>query len=161
MNARTVSALALALATVFAAPAHAGDSKGSAARVGTSSVEEAIRTGDVMSNEHSGMRLYELFPHQYPARIQEAGKTRQQVQAETAEAVRTGNLMSNVDSGRLLSEIEPARYPAHAAVSAKTRAQVRAEAAEAIRTGDVMSGDFSGVKLNELHATRVIRGKAL
>ncbi len=96
---------------------------------------EAIRTGNVLANNESGLKLNELYPSNYPANTEQTGKTRAQVQAELAEAVRTGNVLANNESGLLLNQIQPSNYPAQPTQMGKTRAQVVAETAEASRLG--------------------------
>ena len=112
---------------------------------------EAIRTGDVLANGDSGLKLNEMYPQRYPHAPAAIGATRAQVKAELAEAIRTGDMIASGESGLRLNEEFPQRYPAVAFAAGKTREQVRAETAEAIRTGDMIAAGESGLKLNQLY----------
>ena len=112
---------------------------------------EAIRTGDVLANGESGLKLNELYPQRYPHAPVAIGATRAQVKSELAEAIRTGDMIASGDSGLRLNEEFPQRYPAVAVAAGKTREQVQAETAEAIRTGDMIAAGESGLKLNQLY----------
>jgi hypothetical protein len=112
---------------------------------------EAIRTGDVIANGESGLKLNELYPQRYPHAAAAAGATRAQVTGELAEAIRTGNMIAAGEGGLKLNEEFPQRYPAVAVAVGKTRDQVKAETAEAIRTGDMIAAGESGLKLNQLN----------
>lgn len=96
---------------------------------------EALRTGDLLADSETGLKLNELYPSRYPAKPAQAGKTRAQVQAELAEAVRTGDLVASVETGLKLNELHPSKYPAKPSQPGKTRAQVLAELGEAQRLG--------------------------
>jgi len=85
---------------------------------------EAIRTGDIIANDESGLKANEEHPQLYPAHVVAAGKTRAQVQAELAEAIRTGDILASDESGLRLNEEHPQRY-------AKVRATMAAEAPSA------------------------------
>lgn len=71
---------------------------------------DAIRTGDIMANDESGLRVNEEFPQRFPARIVAAGKSRAEVKAELAEAIRTGDMLANDESGLRLNEELPRHY---------------------------------------------------
>jgi len=83
---------------------------------------EAIRTGNVLANGDSGLLLNEQFPNRYPAVAVAAGKSREQVKAETAEAIRTGDMIAAGESGLKLNELHPQQY---ARVSGVFTAQAR------------------------------------
>jgi ribosomal protein L30E len=115
---------------------------------------EAIRTGDVLANGESGLKLNELYPQRYPHVLAAVGATRAQVKAELAEAIRTGDMIATGETGMKLNEAFPQRYPTVAVAAGKTREQVKAELAEAIRTGDMVAAGESGLKLNQLYPQR-------
>jgi hypothetical protein len=117
---------------------------------------DAIRTGDVLSNGESGLKLNELYPQRYPHAPAAIGATRAQVKAELAEAIRTGDMVASGESGLRLNEEFPQRCPAVAVAVAvgKTREQVKAETAKAIRTGDMIAAGEGGFKLNQLYPQR-------
>lgn len=104
-------------------------------------VEEARRTGQLLSGGESQLRLNELFPGMYPLQPTQPGKSREQVKAELAEARRTGDLVvgesSLKENERLLR-----RYPAPG-VAGKSRAEVQEELALARRLGDIQIGEDS------------------
>jgi hypothetical protein len=118
---------------------------------------EAIRTGDVLANGESGLKLNELYPQRYPRAPAAVAATRAKVKSELAEAIRTGEMIANGESGLKLNEEFPQRYPAVAVAAGKTREQVNAETAEAIRTGDMLAAGESGLKLNRLYPQRYAR----
>jgi hypothetical protein len=115
---------------------------------------EAIRTGNVLANGESGLKLNELYPQRYAHAPAAVATTREQVKVELAEAIRTGNMIANGEVGLKLNEEFPQRYPAVAVASGKTREQVKAETAEAIRTGDMLAAGESGLRLNQLYPQR-------
>jgi hypothetical protein len=115
---------------------------------------EAIRTGDMLANGESGLKLNELNPQRYPKPPLTAVSTREQVKAELAEAIRTGNMLAGGEIGLNLNEEFPQRYPAVVAVAEKTRGQVKSETAQAIRSGDMLAGDETGLKLNQEYPRR-------
>jgi len=119
-----------------------------------SELAEAIRTGDVLANGETGLKLNELYPQRYPHVVAAAGATRAQVNAELAEAIRTGDMIATGESGLKLNEEFPRRYPAVAVAIGKTREQVKAETAQAIRAGDMVAAGESGLKLNQLYPQR-------
>ena len=71
---------------------------------------EAVRTGDMLADGDSGLKLNEEFPQRYPAVIAVPGKTRAEVLAELAEAIRTGDIVADDEIGRKLYEAFPQRY---------------------------------------------------
>lgn len=113
----------------------------------------AQRTGDVLANGETGLKLNQMYPDRYPAKQTLAGKTRDQVRAELSTALRSGDMLANAQSGLKLNEVDPSQYPAKQLLAGKSSAQVQAELADALRTGDYMvGGEFSG-KCNEVHPT--------
>jgi hypothetical protein len=72
---------------------------------------EAIRTGDIVGNGHSGQKLNEMYPGRYPPKPVVAGKTRAEVKAELAEALRTGDFIVNGETGLKANELSPGAYP--------------------------------------------------
>jgi hypothetical protein len=73
---------------------------------------EAIRTGNMLANDDSGLKLNELHPQHYPAAAVKSTLTRAEVKAELATAIRTGNMPANDDSGLMLNQVHPHFYPA-------------------------------------------------
>ncbi|KRC01314.1 hypothetical protein ASE11_06810 [Hydrogenophaga sp. Root209] len=59
---------------------------------------EAIRTGNVLADSETGLKLNEINPSNYPAKPGQTGKTRAQVRAELDEARRLG-LVNFSDNG--------------------------------------------------------------
>lgn len=90
---------------------------------------EAQRTGNVVANGETGVKLNELNPRLYPAKPAVQGKTRAQVKGELAEARSTGDIVGNSRTGEKLNEMYPDRYPPKRVVVGKTRAEVKAELA--------------------------------
>ncbi len=154
MNRQVVSAIALAVAALSAGQALAQDATPKTREQVRAEVMEAIRTGDVVADADTGVKLNQLFPGRYAAQTAVAqGKTRAEVKAEVAQAIRNGELAVNVDTGEKINT--PAtRQPATAVAQGKTRAEVKAELAEAIRNGDVIADADTGVKLNQMFPDR-------
>ena len=96
---------------------------------------EAVRTGDLLADGETGLKLNEINPSNYPAKPSQMGKTRAQVKAELVEAIRTGDLVADGETGLKQNQINPSNYPAKPTQLGKTRAQVVAETAEASRLG--------------------------
>ena len=97
MNRTTLSALALAAATLLSANVMAADGNTAKTRAQVrTELSDAIRSGDIVLNVETGQSLNQMEPGRYPAKEAEAGKTREQVKAELAVAIRTGNLIVNV-----------------------------------------------------------------
>lgn len=69
----------------------------------------ALRNGDVVANAETGQTAREANPRRYPQSAPVAGKTRQQVRAETVQAIRSGDVI-DAESGRKLNELNPKRY---------------------------------------------------
>lgn len=112
MKRHYTAALALATASLFAGQAMAANSQSSLSRAQVQAeLEEAVRTGNVIVNE-SGLKLNEMYPHNYPEQQPVSTLTRAQVQAELDEAVRTGNIITD-ESGLKQNEIYPHLYPTH------------------------------------------------
>lgn len=152
MKKSTLTLLALATSALFSSQAMANvpDTVGKTREQVRAELMEAIRTGDMPAPQGTvdalgiatGAKLNELYPHRYPAKASQPGKTREQVRAELAEAVRTGDVAApqgtvdamGIATGAKLKDLYPHRYPAQAvAVSTKTREQVRSEAIESLR----------------------------
>ena len=72
---------------------------------------QAIRSGDIMSNGQSGLKLNELYPSRYPTQQVQAGVTREQVKAELALALRTGDYMVGGENGGKCNELHPSMHP--------------------------------------------------
>lgn len=70
---------------------------------------EAIRTGDVLANGDTGLKLNELYPQRYPHAPAAIGASRAQVKAELAEAIRIGDMIADGESGLRLNEEFPQR----------------------------------------------------
>jgi ribosomal protein L30E len=149
MNRSYAAISALALATLMATPAFADTTAPAKTRTQVrAELAEAIRTGDILANDDSNLKLSEQRPDLY-AQPAVAGKSRAQVQAELAEAVRTGDIIAAGSEGSLkLNEQRPDLYP-QVATSNKSRAEVRAELAEAVRTGDIVVGSEGNETLNQ------------
>lgn len=96
---------------------------------------EAVRTGNILADGETGLKLNQVNPSRYPAKPGQLGKTRAQVQAELADAIRTGDLVADAETGLRFNEINPSNYPAKPGVPGKSRAQVLAELGEAQRLG--------------------------
>ena len=73
---------------------------------------EAIRTGNMLANDDSGLKLNELHPQHYPAQVTKSGMTRAEVKAELTTAIRTGNMPAHDESGLMLKQVHPHMYPA-------------------------------------------------
>ena len=139
MNRTTLSALALAAATLLSANVMAADGNTAKTRQQVKAeLTEAIRTGDIIANSETGQTLTDLYPGLYPAKAPVVGKTRAQVRTELSDAIRSGDIVLNVETGQSLNQMEPGRYPAKEAEAGKTREQVKAELAVAIRTGNLI-----------------------
>src|SRR5665647_1655345 len=73
---------------------------------------QAIRSGDIIANGESGLKLNELYPNRYPGKQVQASITRERVNAELAEAIRSGDIVAGGESGLKLNELYPSDYPA-------------------------------------------------
>jgi hypothetical protein len=111
MNRKHLSAIAVALLALSASQVFAADGPLTREQV-KAELAEAIRTGNMIANNESGLMLNQARPDLYPAKEQSAGKTREQVKAELAEAIRTGDVVADGESGKKLKELYPSRYPA-------------------------------------------------
>ncbi len=121
------ASIALAVAALLSGHAQAADNTGKTREQVRAELAQAQRTGDIAASKDmgdefgasGGSKLNELFPAAYPAKVQAAGKTREQVRAELAQAQRTGDIVANKDfgdefgtaNGRKLNEIYPNLYP--------------------------------------------------
>lgn len=133
MTRARISALALALTSVFAAQAMAATEGPMTREQVQAELAEAVRTGNVFVNE-TGERLRDIYPNNYPVQTA-TSVTREHVLAELAEAKRTGNLVVN-ENGDKLTDLYPSQFPAQE-VATKTRDQVRAELSEAKARGEL------------------------
>jgi hypothetical protein len=68
---------------------------------------EAQRTGDILANDDSGMKLNELYPSRYPAHPGAQGVTRAEVKSELFDAQRRGDVIVQGDAGKKLNELYP------------------------------------------------------
>ena len=156
MNRSYLTAITLAVAALSAGQTLAADTDAPKTREQVrAELREAQRTGDIVSDGETGLKLNELYPHRYPAAAVAQGKTRATVQAELQAAQRSGDIVADGETGQKLNELYPHRYPAATSTAqGKTREQVRAELREAQRTGNIVAGGESGQKLNELYPNR-------
>ncbi|QBK05268.1 DUF4148 domain-containing protein [Hylemonella gracilis] len=150
MNRSYASLSAIALAALLATPAFADTDAPAKTRAQVrAELAEAIRTGDILSNDDSNLKLNEQRPDLY-AHPAVASKSRAQVLAELAQAVRSGDIVAaGSEDGLKLNEQRPDLYP-QVATTGKSRAEVRAELAEAVRSGDIVVGSEGNVTLNQL-----------
>ncbi|HEY8905371.1 MAG TPA: DUF4148 domain-containing protein [Rhodoferax sp.] len=140
MNRKTLSTLALVLATVAAGNVLAADASAPKTRAQVlAELVQAQRTGDILAQGNSGKLLNELYPSQYPAKAVVPGKTREQVLADLVEAQRTGDILAQGNTGKKLSELYPSLYPVQAVTQGNTRAQVLAELEQSQRSGNTFS----------------------
>lgn len=155
MNRSYLTAITLAVAALSAGQTLAADTDAPKTREQVrAELREAQRTGDIVSDGETGLKLNELYPHRYPAAAVAQGKTRATVQAELQAAQRSGDIVADGETGQKLNELYPNRYPATATAQGKTREQVRAELREAQRNGDVMANSESGQTLKDLNPGR-------
>jgi hypothetical protein len=151
MNTKSRTAVSILALAVAAGPVFAQDAAAAKTREQVrAELLEAQRTGDVMADGESGMKLNELYPRNFPASASAnaQSRARTEVRAELLEAQRRGDLMSFGDSESAFTQ----RYPGRAsAASSLTRAEVKAQLLEAQRRGDWMTSDsgssFNGVYL--------------
>lgn len=150
MNRSYASLSAIALAALLATPAFADtDAPAKTREQVRAELAEAIRTGDILANDDSNLKLNEQRPDLY-THAAVASKSRAQVQAELAEAVRTGDVVAQGSEGnQKLNEQRPDLYP-QVATTGKSRTEVRAELAEAVRSGDIVVGSEGNVTLKQL-----------
>jgi hypothetical protein len=112
MKSAYVSAIALAIAALSAGQTLADDAAPKTREQVRAELLEAQRTGDLIGDGETGMKLNQLYPHRYPAAAVAEGKTRAEVRAELGEAQRTGNIVADGETGRKFNELFPAQYPA-------------------------------------------------
>ncbi|HEX2543668.1 MAG TPA: DUF4148 domain-containing protein [Ramlibacter sp.] len=84
-------------------------------------LKEARRTGDILAAGDAGATEYERNPSAFPARAQVAGKTREQVRAETLQAIAEGDIRAG-ELGVTLREAYPSFYMARDAARAQRTA---------------------------------------
>ena len=157
MNRKTLSALALAVATLASVPAAFAADTGALTREQVrAALAEARRTGDLVDGD-TGQKLNQIFPNAYPKQAAAQGLSREQVKAELAEARRTGDLIGNGESGQKLNEMYPGRYSKKVAAEGLTREQVKAELAEARRNGELVADSESGERFKDQNPARYSR----
>jgi ribosomal protein L30E len=145
---KVIRPLSLVFMTVaLAAAGTAGAQEGKTRAQVVAELEEAIKSGDVITGD-LGLKRNEVAPASYAAKIQLPGKSREQVRAELADALRTGDIVTG-EQGLKRNEVSAAFHAAEATAPGKTREQVKAELADAVRTGDIITGDL-GFKRNEI-----------
>lgn len=159
-----LSVVAIALSTLVAGHALAADPSAAKTREQVrAELAEARRTGDLIADSETGLRLNQLYPHLYPqATVAAVGKTRAEVKAELAEARRNGDLIADSESGLRFNQLYPEQYAVtrvaaqggEAVAQGKTRAQVKAELAQAIRNGDLIADSETGLRYNQLYPNR-------
>ncbi len=71
---------------------------------------EAIRTGNIVANGESGLKLNELYPSLYPTKPQQASLTREQVKAELSAALKSGDYFLNGENGGKCNEVHPGMH---------------------------------------------------
>ena len=109
---RTHIATSLLLLAAIASPAYADDAAKTREQV-KAELREAIRSGDVLANGDSGLKMNELYPHRYPRVVASAAvpaTSRAEVVAETREAIRTGDMYAAGEAAMRLNEEYPQRY---------------------------------------------------
>ena len=104
-----ISAVVLALTSVFTAQAMARTDPPQTREEVKADLADAIRNGDMLVGD-SSETLREIYPNNYPARPV-VSLTRAEVEAELAEAIRTGNMLAG-EGSETLREINPQNYPA-------------------------------------------------
>lgn len=136
MKSTYLSLLAVTVAAFTAGQAMAADVSTALTRDQVKAeLAQAVRTGDIVIDNESGLKANEIFPGRYPAKAAVQGKTRAQVQAELAEAIRTGDVPVDGVTGLKMNQLAPGNYPAPVAVQGKTREEVQAELKQSIRHG--------------------------
>jgi hypothetical protein len=118
-----ISAAVLVLAASTQAIA-SNDSPKTRAQVKTA-LAEAIRTGDIVRDGETGLKLNVLRPDLYPSAAGGQGKSREQVRAELQEAIRTGEILAGGEQGLKRNELRPDIYPQVARGPGKTRERRR------------------------------------
>lgn len=136
MKSTYLSILAVTVAAFTAGQAMAADASGALSRDQVQAeLAQAVRTGDIVIDNESGLKANEIFPGRYPAKAVVQGKTRDQVKAELAEALRTGDVPVDGVTGLKMNQLIPGNYPAPVAAQGKSRAEVQADLANAMRSG--------------------------
>jgi hypothetical protein len=72
---------------------------------------QARRTGDIVANWQTGLKLNELYPNRYPAKQMQAGLTREQVKTELAQAIRTGDNFIGGEIDGKCNELHRSMHP--------------------------------------------------
>lgn len=103
--ARTTVSLLLLAALGTSAQAQSGKTREQV----RAELAEAIRTGNVLANGDTGLKLNELYPQRYPHSAAAVVATRAQVKADLAGAVRTGDVIASGETGLKLNEQFPQR----------------------------------------------------
>ena len=96
-------ALTIASGLIVAPPSFAGVTREQV----KAELAAAVRSGDIMADGETGLKLNELYPDRYPAKPVLAGLTREQVKAELATALRTGDYEVNGEIGGKCNEYHP------------------------------------------------------
>jgi hypothetical protein len=135
MNRTYASALAFAVAALAAGQVFADDSAPKTREQVKAELTAALRTGNYVPANESGLKANELFPGQYPAQPVAQALTREQVQAELAEARRSGDYVVVGETGLKANELFPGQYPSKPVVQSRSRAEVQQEAQQAVRAG--------------------------
>ena len=136
MKSTYLSILAVTVAAFTAGQAMAADTSGALSRDQVQAeLAQAVRTGNIVIDQETGLKANEVFPGSYPAQAAAQGKTRDQVKAELAEAIRTGDVPVDGVTGLKMNQLAPGNYPAPVAAQGKSREEVQAELATAIRRG--------------------------
>lgn len=136
MKSTYLSILAVTVAAFSAGQAMAADTSGALSRDQVQAeLAQAVRSGNIVIDQETGLKANEVFPGSYPAQSAVQGKTRAEVQAELAEAIRTGDIPVDGVTGLKLNQLAPGNYPAPVAAQGKSREEVQAELATAIRRG--------------------------
>lgn len=93
MDRSYLSAIAISFAALTAGQAMAADAAPLTRAQVIAELAEAQRTGDMLADGPTNMKLNELYPGSYPAKAVTAqGKTREQVKAELIQAIQAGTL---------------------------------------------------------------------
>ncbi len=148
MNRNAFSLAALAAATLLAGSALAADASGPLTREQVrAQLAEAHRTGDIVVDVDTGLKLNQQYPDLFPKRAAAASTvSREQVRAELARASSRGEMVVDVDTGRTARQTWPDLYPQQPVMAqTRTRAEVRAELAEAERNGELVADVDTGV----------------
>jgi len=96
-------ALTIASGLIVATPSFAGVTREQV----KAELAAAIRSGDIVADGETGLKLNELYPNRFPAKPVQAGLTREQVRAELANALRTGDYEVNGEISGKCNEFHP------------------------------------------------------